>query len=200
MSTPVAPTGGIQLLPQTRKKIDVVVPGQTRNLVLSFFILILVGVGYFLLLNYRNGLFKQVDDLNAQIKQIDDSRDISKEAELLQLAKQLVGINTLVSNHVTWSQAFAKFHKLILPQVTLRSLSASVDRKKFSISGTTDNYASVARQVAAFYADPDIVDIDVGQVSVQTSGRVDFSMEIEFKPNQYLRKAGDGASTAIKQQ
>ncbi len=196
MEAPVAPEGGIQLLPQTRKKIDIVIPGQTRNLVLSMLALLVIAGGYFALLNYRNNLFARVADINTKLKQIDDSRDLIKEKELLMVGKQLVSVNSIIQAHITWSQAFEKLHKLIIPQVKLKSISVSVDRKKFSFGGSADNYTSVARQVSAFYTDSAIIDIEVGQVSVQTNGRVDFSMDVAFQTDQYLHKPVTPASTA----
>ncbi|TSC91793.1 MAG: hypothetical protein CEN90_257 [Parcubacteria group bacterium Licking1014_17] len=181
--------GGLQILPQTRRKIEVEIPGQTRNLVIGFVVLFIVAAGYFVLLNYRANLFGRVDELNAKIGDIDKNRDKNKEARLVVVGKQLSNVSKLLDAHISWSQGLEKFSKLLLPQVILGSVDVNSDQKSINFSASADSFVTVARQMAAFYGDSSVKDVVINGVSAQSGGRVEFSAVIKIDAAGFLLKS-----------
>lgn len=183
----MADIGGLQLLPETRKKIDINVPGQNRLLIFSFiFLAIVIGV-YFFLFSYRQSTESQLDGLNNQFAELERSRDKALESRLLDLRKQLAVINPLLGSHVFWSQGLIKIQNATQPQVQVQSLNADALSKKMTLVGSARDYTTIARQIASFYTIDSITDIILDRVQSQPTGRLDFSMQILFAPSKLLR-------------
>src|SRR3989344_2023614 len=100
--------GGLQFLPETRKKIDVKRPGQNRHLVFGFIVLGVVLGLYLGLSSYKESLLSEVTALSQQLSDLERARDKQLEIKLLDLNKQLAVINPLLNSHVFWSTAFIK--------------------------------------------------------------------------------------------
>ena len=183
----MADQNGLQLLPETRRKIEVKVPGENRLihigtavLVLTF---VLIGVLYF----YKSGLENTKTGLDAEIINLEKDRDKKVEANLLTLSKQLSLISTLLDSHVVWSKALSKIEGLLQPQVQFLSFSAAISDNRFEFKALANNYTVVARQIAAFVSDDSIKDISLTNVHVLTTGKLEFSLKLEFDKNKFLK-------------
>lgn len=182
--------GGLQLLPETRKKIDISLPGQNRSLVLGFIVLLLIGGLYFGLLTYKQSLFSEVSSIDKQLADQEKSRDKQLETRLLDFNKQLAVVNPLISAHTFWSEAFIKIQSLTQPQVQFKSISADASSKKISISAVAANYTTVARQIASFYTIDSLTDVALNKVESKSTGQVELTMQLFFDPNKLLIKSG----------
>jgi hypothetical protein len=179
---------GLQLLPETRRKIDISVPGENRLIYIGVAVLVLMfavaGGLYF----YKNNLENTKTDLDAKIANLESGRDKKAEANLLTLNKQLSLISTLLDSHVVWSKALGKIENLLQPQVQFLLFAAAVSDDRFEFKALATNYTVVARQIAAFVSDDSIKDVSLTNVHVLTSGKLEFSIKIEFDKTKFIKE------------
>jgi len=181
--------GGLQLLPETRKRIEVNVPGQNKFLIFSFvFILVVLSI-YVVIRFYQNSLEQASASIDGQLATIERSRDKASEDKLINLSKQLATINPLLAGHLIWSDAFTKVQSLTLPQIQYETLDTNFDSKKFLFKALAASYTTVAKQIAAFYSSDAFTDVALDKVSSQPSGRVEFTLELSFDPSKFLLEA-----------
>ncbi|MEX1064192.1 MAG: hypothetical protein WD898_03745 [Candidatus Paceibacterota bacterium] len=181
----MADVGGLQLLPETRKKIEVKVPGQNRLLIMGVIVIVVVLALYFGLTFYKQSLESSIATLDTQLFELERSRDRELETNILNVQQQLSVVNPLLKSHLIWSDAFERIQNLTQPQVQYKSLNAEFNSRTIFINAVAANYTTVARQIAAFYSDDSIVDLDLSEARSLPSG-VDFSIEVTFDPTKFL--------------
>lgn len=178
---------GLQLLPETRRKIDINVPGENRFLYTGVTILVLVlsltGSLYF----YKNGLESRKNELNAEIINLEKQRDKKAESSLLILNEQLSLISRLLDSHVLWSKGLAKIEGLLQSQVQLLSFSTTVSDSRFEFKAKALNYTALAKQIAAFVSDDSVKDLNLNNVRVLTDGKLEFSVKLDFDKTKFLK-------------
>ncbi|MBI2063355.1 MAG: hypothetical protein HYT61_03940 [Candidatus Yanofskybacteria bacterium] len=175
--------GGLQLLPETRKKIEIKLPGQNRILVLSFIVLALFLGIYFGLVFYKQSLLSTLSSIDKQLSDFEKSRDKHTETKLLDLNQQLAVVNPLIGSHLLLSEAFTKIQSLVQPQVQFKSINVDVLGKKILITALAANYTTIARQIASFYTIDSVTDIILNKVQSQPTGQVELTMQLFFKPD-----------------
>ena len=179
---------GLQLLPETRRKIEINVPGENRIIYAGITVLILMLVLSGGLYFYKNSLEDTKTGLDAQIVSLEKDRDKKVETNLLTLSKQLSLMSTLLDSHIVWSKALSKVENLLQPQVQFLSFSAAVSDNRFEFKALATNYTVVARQIAAFVSDDSIKDITLTNVHVLTTGKLEFSIKLEFDKTKFLKE------------
>lgn len=184
----MADQNGLQLLPETRRRIDINVPGENRLVYIGTAVLVLtliiIGGLYF----YNNSLENKMVGLDTEIVNLENQRDKKIEQNLLTLAKQLSLISTLLNSHVVWSKALSKVENSLQPQVQFLSFAAAVSDNRFEFKALANNYTVVARQIAAFVSDDSIKDIELNDVHVLTNGKLEFSVKLEFDKTKFLKE------------
>lgn len=178
---------GLQLLPETRRRIDLNVPGENRFLYTGITVLVLMFFMVGGLYLYKKTLEDKKTKLNDEIIAMEKDRDKKVENNLLTLDKQLSLISTLFNSHITWSKALNKVEKLLQPQVQFLSFSADVSDNKFEFKALATNYTVIAKQIATFVSDDSIKDLSLNNVHVLTSGKLEFSIKLEFDKNKFLK-------------
>lgn len=182
-------TGGLQLLPETRKKIEIFIPGQNRLLILSLVLVGLLVLAYFGLKIYKNSIVNSIASFDQGLQDIEKSRDKETEIKLIGLGKQFSTVRPLLDSHILWSQALTKVQGITLPKVQFENLTSSAASKKFLLKAVADNYTTIAKQIAAFYGEESITDLQLNRVATLTDGKIEFSMELVFDPSKFLNKA-----------
>ena len=180
--------GGIQLLPETRRKIDVKTPGENRWINAGVAVLILVFAIAAGLAFYRGGLEDQVAGLDTSLTNLEKQRDKKVEENLLILNQQLSLTAQLLNDHIFWSKALAKVESLTQPQVQFSTFNATATEGKFEIKAFALNYTVLAKQIAAYVSDDSIKDIDLNNVHVLTNGRLEFAIRITFDKNKFIKE------------
>jgi len=179
---------GLQLLPETRRKIEVKVPGENRLIyagtAILILTLILIGGLYF----FKSSLEDKKSELDANIINLEKERDKKVESNLLTLNKQLSLILTLLDSHVLWSKALNKIEGLLQPQVQFLSFSAAVSDNRFEFKALATNYTVVARQIAAFVSDDSIKDVVLNNVRVLTNGKLEFNIKLDFDKTKFIKQ------------
>lgn len=179
---------GLQLLPETRRKIDINVPGENRIIYTGTAILVLMLVLTGGLYFYKGTLEDKKTGLDTGMANLEEDRDKKVEQNLLTLNKQLSLISTLLDSHVVWSKALNKIESLLQPQVQILSFSAAVSDNKFEFRAIATSYTVVARQIAAFVSDDSIKDVALTNVRVLTSGKLEFGIKLEFDKTKFLKE------------
>ncbi len=184
----MADAGGLQLLPQTRKKIALSSEGYSKLVLFGVAILVLDAAVYFGLLVYQRSLSAALATIDSQLAGLEQSRDTKREQQLLVFQQQLSQVSPLLTGHVVWSEALTHLEHLVQPKVQFISLVADANRKNFIIKGVADSYTTVARQVAVLSKDPGILDVSVSRISGSANGSVDFDMQVVFDPKQFIMR------------
>ena len=178
----------LQLLPETRRKIEVKIPGENRliyaGITVLVLMLVLTGGLYF----YKSTLEDTKTGLDEQIINLEKERDKKVEANLLTLSKQLSLISTLLDSHIIWSKALSKVENLLQPQVQFLSFSAAVSDNKFEFKALATSYTVVARQIASFVSDDSIEDVTLNSIRVLTNGKLEFGIKLEFNKIKFLKE------------
>lgn len=177
---------GLQLLPETRRKIEVKIPGENRLIYIGVAILVLMLALSTALFFYKNSLEDKLSGLDADLASVERSRDKKAEANILTLNKQLSLVSNLVNSHVTWSKALSKIESLLQPQIQFLSFSAAIAENRFEFKALAPNYTVIAKQISAFASDESIKDLALNNVHVLTTGKLEFSVKIEFDKNKFL--------------
>ena len=183
----MADVGGLQLLPETRRKIEIVIPGENKLLVAGGFVfaimVILAGWFYF----YGNSIQNKLASTDAEIAGIEQKRDKKAEQNIITFNKQISVLSKQLNDHVYWTTGFSKIEGLTQGQVQFESMTAALSDNKLDFKATAANYTTIARQIAAFLSDESIKDINLSKVSTLTSGRLEFSMQILFDRTKFLK-------------
>jgi Tfp pilus assembly protein PilN len=185
----MADKGGLQLLPENRKRIDVKIPGENRMIYvgtgLTVLILIITG-GLWL---YSNSLTTKITDADKQIATLEGQRNNLKEAEqkLAILSKQIGITSQILKNHIYWSKGLSKIESALQNSVQFKSFSAVLSEGSLRIQAISDSYTVLAKQLAAFVADDSIKDVTLDNVNTLTSGKLDFNTKIQFDKTKFLQ-------------
>ena len=139
------------------------------------------------LVYYRSGLENQVAGLDAALTNLEKQRDKKVEENLRTLNKQLTMTSSLLNSHIFWSKALAKVEALTQPQVQFSTFNALAEEGRFEIKAFTLNYTVLAKQIAAYVSDDSIKDIDLSNVHVLTTGRLEFTIRIAFDKNKFIK-------------
>ena len=178
--------GGLQLLPETRKSIEVKIPGENRLLFVSLAVIILVALSGIGLRLYNNTLNKKLVDLDEQIKATEERRNKEAEQKLIIFHKQLTLIAPLLKDHVRWSQGLATIANTLQSQIQFESFSASLNERRLIFKAKTNSYSTIAKQIASFVHHDNISDVTLDSVTSRTDGTLQFNMTVSFEREKFL--------------
>ena len=182
----MADKGGLQLLPENRKRIDIKIPGENRLIELGAGLIAIILVVSAGLWWYSGSLNAQITSDDAQLASLEKSRDKGAEQKLITFSKQVSITNQLLQSHVYWSTGLSKVEAALQGNVQFKSLSAVLSEDSLHIRALSDNYTTIAKQLAAFVADDSIKDVTLDGVSTLTNGQLDFSAKVSFDPVKFL--------------
>ena len=179
---------GLKLLPGTKRKLGIKVPGENRFLYIGSAILGAVLVTMFALGHYQSSLERQLGQLNDRLVESERTRDKKGEQNLKILKERMTLVSNILEEHIYWTKAFSLIESLLQRQVRFQSFSGFTDDSKIGIQGQAANYTVLAKQLAAFFTDRSVVDISLGKSSVSPEGVVEFGLEIKFDKLKLIQK------------
>jgi len=182
----MAEPGGLQLLPETRRRVEIKGRKKRGSIFLGIFLVILVTAGYIAADFYLTSLNNELADLDNQVLDIDKRRDKEMEREIATLNSQLSLIGSLLDNHVFWTGGFDILEDSTVPQLRFVSLNADVVKEEISAKVRTVNHSELAKQVAAYFAEDSIKGVDVSGISLLSSGQIEASLLIKFDKSKFL--------------
>ncbi len=182
----MADKGGLQLLPENRKRIDVKIPGENRLTQIGSALIVLVLVVSGGLWLYSDRLANQIMDEDQKLAALENQRDKKAEQNLITLSKQVDITSQILKNHIYWSVGLSKIEAALQNNIQFKSLSTILGEENLRIRALSDNYATIAKQLAAFVADDSIKDVTLDGVTTLTSGKLDFNAKINFNKSKFL--------------
>lgn len=168
-----------QLLPGTKKRLGIKVPGENKFLYIGSAILGATLVIIFAINNYESSLMSQVKQLNDQIFSIEQKRNKGDEANLRATKDRLSLTHDIIDKHVYWSQGFSWFGSMLQNEIQIRSIVLANDGK-FNFLGTAANYAVLAKQIASLLSDEKITDLTIGKIEATSVGTIDFGIDLKL--------------------
>jgi len=130
---------------------------------------------------------KEIGDIESQISKYQSAiRD--KQNQKSSLSNQVSITSQILKNHTYWSLGFSKIESALQNNVQFKSLSATLGEGILNIRALSDNYTTIAKQLAAFVADDSIKDMTLDGVNTLTSGKLDFNTKIGFDKAKFLLK------------
>jgi hypothetical protein len=178
--------GGLQLIPETRKRIEVSVPGENKMIYVGLGLIFVVALIYGGFFFYNSQLETTVDELNAKIDDQEKTRVKSEEEALISLSKQLSLVSALLDSHIIPTKAIEKIQSLVQPQVTISNLSLETSSEVLRFGGTAPNFTVIARQIAALLADDSVKDAIPG-VLRNTKDFVEFSIDVKLNGAKFFK-------------
>lgn len=175
--------GGLQLLPSQKRRFGFgSLTGKSMLLFVAIALVAVVVIGYLMVRSMTSSTMASIAGVDAKIVAIHASRKKDQEEVISNLSKQLATTRTLLQAHIQWSKELELVQKLIEPRVRFTSLQADPKKRTYQFHATADSYATVARQVAAFYGNPSISDVSLTSVHGAGNGVVEFTMQITLIP------------------
>ena len=181
--------GTISLLPESRRKLEINVPGENRPIyyglgVVVFVLILFVGVKL-----YVSQLTNKMIEIQNEVDLVEKQRDKKFEQQLIQLNKQFPLIAKLLKSHLIWSNALITFQHLVPPQTQTETILGDITEAKMEIKGRAPNYTTIAKQIAALLSDKSVVDVALDKVSTFSTGTLEYNMRVRFnKENLLLNK------------
>jgi len=183
----MADQGGLQLLPETRKKIEIITPGENRLItaggVIFLITLVFAGTLYF----YMKSLENKLEVLDTEIVALEQRRNKQSEQNILIFNKQVSMLSNILNSHAYWTTAFSKIEGLLQNQIQLNNMTTSLSDSKIDFGATAANYTTIARQIAAFLSDESVKDVALNRVNTLTNGQLEFNMQIIFDGTKFLK-------------
>lgn len=178
---------GLQLLPGTKKRLGIKVPGENRFLYIGSAILGAVIVTSFWLNFSSRTLKAEIKSIDEQIEALEQKRNKQSESNIREIQRQLNLAGGLVNEHIYFSQAILKLASLLQEKTQVKNLSVNTEGK-VNISGFALSYTVIAKQMAVFLADDSVTDLSLGKMESQADGTIKFSIQLEFKKDELLQK------------
>ena len=180
--------GGLQLLPESRKKLEIKIPGENRLVQIGGILITLVlilGIGGKF---YNHSLTNKVTDLDNQIKDIEAKRDKKGEQNLLIINRQISLLNKVFAEHIFWSKGLGILANSLENNVQFKNFSASTNESKINFRAATNSYSSIAKQIASFVSIDSIKDLSLDNISTLTDGSIEFSVTLNFDSGKFLKQ------------
>lgn len=184
----MADKGGLQLLPENRKRIDIVIPGENRLTYIGAILIVLVLVVAGGLWLYSESLATKITNQVDELASLEKTRNPDAEKKLITLSKQFSITSQIIKNHAYWSIGLSKIESALQNNIQFKSFTATLTEGSLNIQALSDNYTTIARQLAAFIADDSITDVTLNGVNALTSGKLDFNTKITFDKTKFLNK------------
>lgn len=178
--------GTITLLPKSKKKLEIKIPGENRPLfwgVVVFVVSILIFAGLQIYVAY---LRNQLTGIGEELVLVEEKRDKKFEKELVLLDKRFAVIGNILGNHLVWSNALIRLQNRTPAQVQYDTLLGDVALGKFNLKAKAASYTVIARQIASLLSEEGISDVDLNKVTAQTTGLLEYDMQIFFDKNKLL--------------
>jgi len=181
--------GGVQLLPETQRRPTLASYTSGNS---YFYAAVVLAVGFLvisaILAGYRANLRDKIDAIDGQISTSESARNKQQEQQLIDASKQSRIMKDLLANKLYWSQALARMQQMMQSAVTLTQMEATATKGTISFRATTDSYASVARQLAAFVAATGVNDISIKTIKATSQGTVEFDGDLLIDTKSMLTK------------
>jgi hypothetical protein len=147
---------------------------------LAVIILVCSILGY----SYKKSLVT-ISDLEVALDNERTPEKIILEKEVVGWEKKINDFAVLGDKHYFVSKFFAVIEENCHPRVWFSKLNLDSLSNSFSVSGSTDNFASLGQQLIIFKNNPIFKNVTLSQVSINKSGQVEFGLNIILDPKVF---------------
>ena len=178
--------GTISLLPESRRRLEISVPGENKPIYYGASVVLLVLLIFAGMKLYSAALTGKLSDIENEISQNEAQRDKKFEQEALVLKKQFSLVGNILSKHLIWSNAVLTVQNLTPPQIQLETLLGDAHEARLDIKGKATTYTVIAKQMAALLSNEGVVDIALDKVSTFSTGVLEYNMRVFFNKDKFL--------------
>ena len=178
--------GTISLLPESRRKLEINVPGENQPLYMGAAVVFISLLLFVTLKLYTSSLTGQFTELENEINTTESQRDKQFEKEALLLNKQFALIGSLLQNHLIWSNVLISVQNLTSSQVQMKTVLGNISESKLEVVGRAASFTTIAKQIAALLSNEAVTDVSLDKVSSFSTGVLEYSMRIVFDKNKFL--------------
>src|SRR3989344_8192066 len=114
---------GLQLLPGTKKRLGIKVPGENRFLYIGSAIFGAVLVTMFALGRQEASLRAEIKNINNQIVDQEQKRNKNDEAEIKATKDRLSLIKGLIDEHIYWTRAFTWLESMLQTDLQVKNVA-----------------------------------------------------------------------------
>lgn len=176
-------------MPETRKSISVTIPGENKMLYVGiavFVISIIITSGlWFFQSTKASSLTKISTEIKTKSDEIDKNTEIVNSVAIV--SQQIGNISKLLDRHIYWTRALGRIENLLSPQIQIDSFIGDVTAGEISLKALSPSYTIIARQIASFVSEPLIKDVSLGEITTQTSGKLEFSMLLKINSSEFFK-------------
>lgn len=158
----------------------------------GIFLLIFIGLIYLALTWYQLGVYQKIKIIESEIKNFDQQINLYQKdkGEALKIQRDLKTIESLLANHIHWTNFFDFLEKNTIADVYYLHLAASEDGG-IILAARGKDYQSVARQLLAFMKATDFVEeVAINSATaIERAGSfegVNFDVTLKLKPEIFL--------------
>lgn len=179
--------GGLQLLPETRKRIDVSQPGENRYIIIGGVMIVAILAAFFALNGYAQSQEDTLAEINNSLLALEQGRDKNIEADVIAIKTQTGLLSRLLGEHIFVTKAMVHIGNVIQTQVQAHSVKISTTGGTVVINAVAPNYATVAHQMVALTSDDGITDIVLSGLKNNPGTGVEFEINLKLVPDKFFK-------------
>lgn len=175
----------VEIIPKPEKKSSI-----WRNLLfyLSFFLLLLTSLSYFLLENYLKKAEATFIELEQILTQEKTTEEVALETEVFGYQRKIENFSKLIASHLFSSKFFEFIEKNSHPKIWFSRLDLNSRRRKAELFGQVDNFFVLDQQIQIFKANHLVENLNLVKVIIGKEGKVNFNLELDFSPEFFKYK------------
>lgn len=182
----MAESGGLQLLPESRRRVGIKGKKKRGSIVLGIFLVVIIAGAYIAADFYLTSLNDELAGLDGQVLAIEQRRDKEAERDIRILNSQLSLIGSLLGRHIFWTKGFDKIERLTVPQLEYLSLNADAEKGEITARVQAPSYSELAKQISAYFADETINGVDASGIVLLANGGIGANLLIKFDKSNFL--------------
>ena len=167
-------------------------PGWSSGILLFsgsiLFIILFIYAG--LRLGYEPYLNAQLSSVKSQVQKVGQSVSAADEASLITFYSQISNIQSLIKNHIFFSQFLTWLERTTEANIYYTSMFFT-SGDQITLTGIAKTSADVSEQVAAFEASPQVSSVALSNSTLSTSGNSwTFNVVLTMQPSVFLWTSG----------
>jgi hypothetical protein len=174
----------VDIIPKTAEKTPL---WQNAIFYFSIFLIVATVAGYFLINNDLKKANKKSDELKGTIDKGRTDEQAALEKRVFSYKYRIDGLSELLDGRLMASSFFNFLEQNTRPEIWLKEIKIDPQRLRAVISGEGESFQTIGQQIAIFKNGQNIKDLKINNISINTSGKIDFGISFSFN-NQFFKK------------
>jgi len=149
----------------------------------SFALLFLSIIGYFILDNSIKSSQKNLDDLKETLVKNKTTEKVALEREIINYDRKIDNLSVLLSQHLVPSGIFELLQDSCLPQVYYSQFSLDAKQASLILSGTTQSFETLGQQFLVLKGSDWVEEVKLDKISISKEGKVTFDLSLSLNPS-----------------